>query len=35
MILPDRSTALLDDSNHFLALYRQDGNDAVAEAVLT
>ena len=32
--LPDREAALLDDANSFLALYRQEGPDAVAEAVL-
>ena len=31
--LPDRKAALLDDANCFLALYRQEGPDAVAEAV--
>ena len=34
LILPDRTTALLDEAGHFLALYRQKGTDAVAEAVL-
>ena len=33
VILPDRTTALLDGASHFLALYRQEGPDAVAEAV--
>jgi tRNA pseudouridine55 synthase len=32
--LPDQTTALLDGADHFLALYRQEGPDAVAEAVL-
>jgi tRNA pseudouridine55 synthase len=31
--LPDRTTALLDEAGHFLALYRQEGPAAVAEAV--
>jgi tRNA pseudouridine55 synthase len=31
--LPDGTTALLDYAGHFLALYRQEGPDAVAEAV--
>jgi hypothetical protein len=31
--LPDNTTALLDEAGHFLALYRQEGPDAVAEAV--
>jgi tRNA pseudouridine55 synthase len=31
--LPDGTTALLDPAGHFLALYRQEGPDAVAEAV--
>jgi hypothetical protein len=31
--LPDGTTALLDGAGHFLALYRQEGPDAVAEAV--
>jgi tRNA pseudouridine55 synthase len=31
--LPDGTTALLDASGHFLALYRQEGPDAIAEAV--
>ena len=31
--LPDPRAALLDEANHFLALYRQEGPDAVAEAV--
>jgi tRNA pseudouridine55 synthase len=33
VILPDGKTALLDQAGHFLALYRQEGPDAVAEAV--
>jgi tRNA pseudouridine55 synthase len=33
VILPDGTTALLDQTGHFLALYRQEGPDAVAEAV--
>jgi len=33
VILPDGTTALLDEAGHFLALYRQEGPDAVAEAV--
>jgi tRNA pseudouridine55 synthase len=33
VILPDRTTALLDPAGAFLALYRQEGADAVAEAV--
>jgi tRNA pseudouridine55 synthase len=33
VILPDRTTALLDAAGAFLALYRQEGFDAVAEAV--
>jgi tRNA pseudouridine55 synthase len=33
MMLPDRTTALLDATDHFLALYRQEGPDAIAEAV--
>jgi tRNA pseudouridine55 synthase len=33
VILPDRTTALLDHTGAFLALYRQEGADAVAEAV--
>jgi len=33
VILPDRTTALLDPTGTFLALYRQDGPDAIAEAV--
>ena len=32
-ILPDRTTALLDQSGHFLALYHQEGPDAIADAV--
>jgi tRNA pseudouridine55 synthase len=35
VILPDRKTALLDPTGAFLALYRQDGPDAVAEAVFS
>jgi tRNA pseudouridine55 synthase len=34
LLLPDRTTALFDEAGHFLALYRQQGPDAVAEAVL-
>src|SRR4030095_9913049 len=30
VILPDGTSALLDDAGHFLALYRQEGPDAVA-----
>jgi tRNA pseudouridine55 synthase len=33
MILPGDPTALLDQAGHFLALYRQEGSDATAEAV--
>jgi hypothetical protein len=33
VILPDGTTALLDQAGHFLALYRQEGPDAIAEAV--
>ena len=33
VILPNGTTALLDPTGHFLALYRQEGPDAVAEAV--
>ena len=33
LILPDRTTALIDEAGSFLALYRQEGPDAVAEAV--
>jgi tRNA pseudouridine55 synthase len=33
LTLPDNPTALLDEAGHFLALYRQEGPDAVAEAV--
>lgn len=33
VILPDRTTALLDPTGTFLALYRQEGPDAIAEAV--
>jgi hypothetical protein len=32
-MLPDGTTALLDQADHFLALYRQEGRNAVAEAV--
>jgi tRNA pseudouridine55 synthase len=35
VILPDRMTALLDPTGAFLALYRQEGPDAVAEAVFS
>jgi tRNA pseudouridine55 synthase len=31
--LPDGTTALLDAAGHFLALYRQEGPDAIAQAV--
>jgi tRNA pseudouridine55 synthase len=31
--LPDGTTALLTEAGHFLALYRQEGPDAIAEAV--
>ena len=31
--LPGGTTALLDQADHFLALYRQEGPDAIAEAV--
>lgn len=31
--LPDLTTALLNETGHFLALYRQEGPDAVAKAV--
>ena len=31
--LPDVTTALLNETGHFLALYRQEGPDAVAKAV--
>jgi tRNA pseudouridine55 synthase len=34
VILPVHTTALLDRAGHFLALYRQEGPDAVAEAVV-
>jgi tRNA pseudouridine55 synthase len=34
VILPEGTTALLAATDHFLALYRQEGPDAVAEAVL-
>jgi hypothetical protein len=33
VVLPDGTTALLDQAGHFLALYRQEGPDAIAEAV--
>jgi tRNA pseudouridine55 synthase len=33
LFLPDRTTALFDEAGHFLALYRQEGPDAAAEAV--
>jgi tRNA pseudouridine55 synthase len=33
VILPDGTAALLDAAGHFLALYRQEGPNAVAEAV--
>jgi tRNA pseudouridine55 synthase len=33
VMLPDGTTALLDEAGRFLALYRQEGPDAVAEAV--
>jgi tRNA pseudouridine55 synthase len=33
VILPNGTTALLDAAGHFLALYRQEGPDAVANAV--
>jgi tRNA pseudouridine55 synthase len=33
VMLPDGTTALLDENGSFLALYRQEGADAVAEAV--
>ena len=33
VILPDGTTALVDQGGDFLALYRQEGPDAVAEAV--
>jgi tRNA pseudouridine55 synthase len=33
VILPDGTTALLNQAGHFLALYRQEGPDAIAEAV--
>jgi tRNA pseudouridine55 synthase len=33
VILPDGTTALVDEAGHFLALYRQEGPDAIAEAV--
>ena len=32
-VLPESTTALLTEADHFLALYRQEGPDAVAEAV--
>jgi len=33
MHLPDNTTALMDEAGHFLALYRQEGQDAIAEVV--
>jgi tRNA pseudouridine55 synthase len=33
VVLPDRTTALLDEAGSFLALYRQEGPDAIADAV--
>jgi tRNA pseudouridine55 synthase len=33
VMLPGGTTALLDATDHFLALYRQEGTDAVAKAV--
>src|SRR5215204_7660947 len=33
LTLPGNPTALLDEAGHFLALYRQEGPDAIAEAV--
>ncbi len=33
VILPVGTTALMDEGDHFLALYRQEGPDAIAEAV--
>jgi hypothetical protein len=33
VILPAGTTALLNDDGAFLALYRQEGPDAIAEAV--
>jgi tRNA pseudouridine55 synthase len=33
LVLPNSTTALLTQAGDFLALYRQDGPDAVAEAV--
>jgi tRNA pseudouridine55 synthase len=33
VILPHGTTALLDEAGHFLALYRQEGPDAFADAV--
>jgi tRNA pseudouridine55 synthase len=33
MTLPDTTTAVIDETGHFLALYRQEGPDAVAQAV--
>jgi tRNA pseudouridine55 synthase len=33
VILPDDTTALVDEASRFLALYRQEGPDAIAEAV--
>jgi tRNA pseudouridine55 synthase len=35
LVLPDRTTALLDEAGSLLALYRQEGLDAIAEAVFT
>jgi tRNA pseudouridine55 synthase len=33
LILPDGTTALFDEAGYFLALYRQEGPNAIAEAV--
>jgi hypothetical protein len=33
LTLPGNPTALLDEAGHFLALYRQETADAVAESV--
>jgi tRNA pseudouridine55 synthase len=33
VILPNSTAALLDAAGHFLALYRQEGQDAVAASV--
>jgi hypothetical protein len=33
LTLPGNPTALLNEAGHFLALYRQEGPDAVAQAV--